>query len=185
MVSKKKKRNISGMEEIQDSLETSLPEWELCSYDYLAYLIEPKLNKLLRPSTPFEYVLKRQRKFLFEITKTLRYMSMTNRPESYVSKFLTSSEFNDFQDLLVKIYLDPKMQKTEEAITLYSNLIVMGTNGLKHIMPKSFGTVLDRDLIPLQKLVRALSEYSKQLGKKGNMARMGVRELDFTVYEGL
>ena len=185
MVSKKKKRNVSGMEKIQDSLETSLPDWELCSYDYLAYLIEPKLNKLKRPSTPFEYVLKRQRKFLFEITKTLRYMSMTNRPESYVSKFLTSSEFNDFQDLLVKIYLDPKMQKTEEAITLYSNLIVMGTNGLKHIMPKSFGTVLDRDLIPLQKLVRALSEYSKQLGKKGNMARMGVRELDFTVYEGL
>ena len=185
MVSKKKKRNISGMEEIQDSLETSLPEWELCSYDYLAYLIEPKLNKLLRPSTPFQTVLKRQKKFLFEITKTLRYMSMINRPESYVSKFLASSEFNDFQDLLVKIYLDPKMQKTEEAITLYSNLIVMGTNGLKHIMPKSFGAVLDRDLIPLQKLVRALSEYSKQLGKKGNMARMGVRELDFTVYEGL
>ena len=111
MASEKKKRNISRMEEIQDSLKTSFPEWKLCSYDYLAYLIEPKLNKLSRPSTPFEKVLKRQKKFLFEITKTLRYMSMTNRPESYVSKFLTSSEFNDFQDLLVKIYLDPKMQK--------------------------------------------------------------------------
>jgi len=185
MVSKKKKRNVSRLEEIQDSLETSFPKWELCSYDYFAYLVEPKLNKLTRPSTPFEKVLKRQKKFLFEITKTLRYLSMNNRPESYVSKFLASSEFNDFQDLLVKIYLDPKMHKTKEAITLYSNLIIMGTNGLKHIMPKSFGTVLDRDLIPLQKLVRALSEYSKQLGKKGNMARMGVRELDFTVYEGL
>ena len=109
-------------------------------------------------------------------------MSMYGRPISYVSKFVTSREFNDFHDILVKIYLDPKMRKTDEAITFYSNLIVMGTNGLKHIMPKSFGTVLDRDLIPLQKLVRALSEYSKQLGKKGNMAKMGLRDLDFTVY---
>jgi len=185
MVSKKKKRNVSSMEDIQDSLKTSFPDWELCSYDYLAYLIEPKLNKLSRPSTPFEKVLKRQKKFLFEITKTLRYMSMANRPESYVSKFLTSSEFNDFQDLLMKIYLNGKMHKTDEAITLYSNLIIMGTNGLKHIMPKSFSAVLDRDLIPVQKLVHALSEYSKQLGKKGNMAKMGIRDLDFTVYEGL
>ena len=185
MVRKQKKRNESGMEKIQDSLETSLPDWELCSYDYLAYLIEPKLNKLLRPSTPFQTVLKRQKKFLFEITKTLRYMSMTNRPESYLSKFLTSGEFNDFQDLLMKIYLNGKMHKTEEAIALYSNLIIVGCNGLKHIMPRSFIGVLDRDLIPLQKLVHALTEYSKQLGKKGNMAKMGIRDLDFTVYEGL
>jgi len=185
MVRKQKKRNVSGMEDIQASLKMQFPEWKLCSYDYLAYLVEPKLNKLSRPSTPFVHVLKRQKKFLAEITKTLRHMSMYGRPTSYVSKFVSSREFNDFQDLLVKIYLDPKMRKTEEAITFYSNLIVMGTNGLKHIMPKSFGTVLDRDLIPLQKLVRALSEYSKQLGKKGNMAKMGLRDLDFTVYEGL
>jgi len=180
MVSKRIKRKTSGMENVKDSLKMSYPKFELCSYDYLAYLADPKLNKLSRPSTPFEEVLKRQKKFLADLTITLRYMSMENRPESYLSKFLASEEFNKFQDILMTIYLSPKASKSDEAMAIYTNLIIMGANGIKQLMPKSFHPVLDRDLLPLQKLCHSIAEYSKQLGKKGELVN-----LDFTKSDGL
>ena len=180
MVSKRINRKTSGMEKIQDSLKTSHPNFELCSYDYLAYLADPKLNKLSRPSTPYEHVLKRQKKFLAEIMITLRYMSMDNRPDSYLSKFLASEEFNRFQDILMKIYLHGKISKSEEAMVIYTNLMIMGARGIKELMPKSFHPVLDRDLLPLQKLCHSIAEYSKQMGKKGELAN-----LDFSKSDGL
>ena len=168
------------MEKVQDSLKMSHPNFELCSYDYLAYLADPKLNKLSRPSTPYEQVLKRQKKFLAEIMITLRYMSMDNRPDSYLSKFLASEEFNEFQDILMKIYLSPKASKSDEAMAIYSNLIIMGANGIKQLMPKAFHPVLDRDLLPLQKLCHSIAEYSKQMGKKGELV-----DFNFQKYDGL
>ena len=175
----------SGMEKQKDSLKMSFPEFELCSYDYLAYLADPKLNKLSRPSSPYEEVLKRQKKFLLEITVTLRKMQFENRPKSYASKFLSSKEFNDFQDVLMRMYLHPQIQKSDEALAIYTNMIIVGSNGLKHIMPKSFQPVLDRDLIPLQNLVHSIAEYSKRMGKKGELAYQGLTGLDFGIYDGL
>ena len=180
MVSIRIKRKTSGMEKVQDSLKMSHPNFELCTYDYLAYLANTELNKLSRPSTPYEQVLKRQKKFLAEIMITLRYMSMDNRPESYLSKFLSSKEFNEFQDILMRIYLSPKVSKSDEAMVIYSNLMIMGANGIKQLMPKSFHPVLDRDLMPLQKLCHSIAEYSKQMGKKGELVNP-----DFTKSDGL
>ena len=175
----------SGMEKVKDSLKMSYPEFELCSYDYLAYLADPKLNKLSRPSTPFEYVLKRQNKFLLEITITLIKMQFENRPKSYASKFLSSKEFNDFQDVIMRMYLHPQIQKSDEAMVIYTNLMIMGANGIKHLMPKSFHPVLDRDLIPLQELCHSIAEYSKKMGKKGELAYQGLTDLDFNLYDGI
>ena len=110
-------------------------------------------------------------------------MQFENRPKSYVSEFLSSIEFNDFQDILMRIYLHPKIQQSDEAMAIYTNLIIVGTTGLKHIMPKSFHSVLDRDLVPLQKLVHSIAEYSKKMGKKGELVYSGLTGLDFSIYE--
>ena len=120
-----------------------------------------------------------------EIAITLRKMQFENRPKSYVSEFLSSKEFNDFQDILMRIYLSPTVSKSDEAMVIYTNLMIMGANGIKHLMPKSFHPVLDRDLIPLQKLCHSIAEYSKKMGKKGEMAYQGLTDLDFSLYDGL
>jgi len=185
MVKAKKKRHLTRLEDVQTNFERTYPDFELCSYDYLAYLAYPELNKLAKPSRVYRHVADRQKKFLFEITLTLRKMQFENRPKSYISEFLSSAEFNDFQDMLMRIYLSPKIQKSEEAMVIYSNLMIMGANGIKHLMPKSFHPVLDRDLIPLQKLVHSIAEYSKKMGKKGEMAYQGLTDLDFSLYDGL
>jgi len=70
-------------------------------------------------------------------------------------------------------------------MVIYTNMIIMGAHGIKQLMPKSFHPVLDRDLIPLQKLVHSIAEYSKKMGKKGNLAYQGLTGLDFGVYDGL
>lgn len=183
MVKAKKKRHLTRLEDIQDELITTYPKFMLCPYDYLAYLTYPELNKLKKPSRVYRYVVDRQMKFLSEITLTLKKMNFENRPKSYLSEFLSSIEFNDFQDILLKIYLNPKVRNSDEAMAIYTNLIIMGTTGLKHIMPKSFHSVLDRDLVPLQKLVHSIAEYSKKMGKKGDLAYKGLTGLDFSIYE--
>lgn len=185
MVKTKKKRHTARLEEVQASLEKTYPDFELCSYDYLAYLAYPELNKLKKKSRVYRTVADRQKKFINEITITMRKMQFEDRPKSYVSEFLSSKEFNDFQDILMKTYLHPKIQKSEEAMVIYSNLMIMGANGIKHLMPKSFHSALDRDLIPLQKLCHSIAEYSKKMGKKGEMAYQGLTDLDFTIYDGL
>ena len=183
MVKAKKKRHLTRLEDVQDDLERTYPGFELCPYDYLAYLANPELNKLKKPSRVYRYVVDRQKKFLFEITQTLKKMQFENRPKNYTSEFLSSIEFNDFQDILMRIYLHPKIQKSDEAMVIYSNLMIMGANGIKHLMPKSFHPVLDRDLIPLQKLCHSIAEYSKKMGKKGELAYEGLTGLDFSIYE--
>ena len=185
MVKAKKKRHVARLEDVQADFERTYPKFELCSYDYLAYLAYPELNKLAKPSRVYRYVADRQKKFLSEITLTLRRMQFENRPKSYASEFLSSKEFNDFQDILMRIYLHPKIQKSDEAMAIYTNLIIMGAHGIKQIMPKSFHPVLDRDLIPLQKLCHSIAEYSKKMGKKGELAYQGLTGLDFTIYDGL
>ena len=183
MVKAKKKRHLTRLEDVQDDLERTYPGFELCPYDYLAYMANPELNKLKKPSRVYRYVVDRQKKFLFEITQTLRKMQFENRPKSYVSEFLSSTEFNDFQDILMRIYLHPKIQQSDEAMAIYTNLIIVGTTGLKHIMPKSFHPVLDRDLVPLQKLCHSIAEYSKKIGKKGDLAYKGLTNLDFAIHD--
>ena len=178
MVKAKKKRHIARLEEVQASLERTYPKFELCSYDYLAYLAYPQLNKLAKPSRVYRLVADKQKKFLQEIAITLRYMNMDNRPKSYVSEFLSSKEFNEFQDILMKIYLSPKASKSDEAMAIYTNLIIMGAHGIKQLMPKSFHPVLDRDLLPLQKLCHSIAEYSKQMGKKGKLIDLNFEKSD-------
>jgi len=185
MAKTKKKRHTARLEDVQASLERTHPDFELCSYDYLAYLAYPELNKLAKPSRVYRTVTDRQKKFLKEITISLRKMQFEDRPKSYVSELVSSKEFNDFQDILMRIYLHPEIRKSEEAMVIYSNLMIMGANGIKHLMPKSFEPVLDRDLVPLQKLVHSIAEYSKKMGKKGEMAYQGLTDLDFSMYDGL
>ena len=98
--------------------------------------------------------------------------------------FYQAKEFNEFQDILMRIYLSPTVQKSDEAMVIYSNLIIMGANGIKHLMPKSFHPVLDRDLLPLQKLCHSIAEYSKKW-VKSEMAYQGLTDLDFSLYDGL
>jgi len=183
MAKTKKKRHVTRLENVQDELSKTYPEFELCPYDYLAYLTYPELNKLSKPSRVYRHITDRQKKFLSEITLTLKKMNFENRPKSYLSEFLSCKEFNDFQDALMKIYLNPKVRNTDQAMAIYTNLLIMGTNGIKHIMPKSFHSVLDRDLVPLQKLVHSIAEYSKKMGKKGELAYEGLTGLDFSIYE--
>ena len=185
MAKTKKKRHVARLEDVQTDLERTYPDFELCSYDYLAYLAYPELNKLAKPSRVYRHIADRQKKFFREMTITLRKMQFENRPKSYLSEVLSSKEFNEFQDILMKIYLNPKIQKSEEAMVIYSNLMIMGANGIKHLMPKSFHSALDRDLIPLQKLCHSIAEYSKKMGKKGEMAYQGLTNLDFNLYDGL
>ena len=183
MVKAKKKRHIARLEEVQTAFERTYPKFELCSYDYLAYLAYPELNKLAEPSRVYRKITDRQMKFLSEITLTLTKMNFENRPKSYLSEFLSCKEFNDFQDVLMRMYLHPQIQKSDEAMVIYTNLMIMGANGIKHLMPKSFHPVLDRDLLPLQKLCHSIAEYSKKMGKKGELAYQGLTGLDFSIYE--
>ena len=185
MAKTKKKRHTSRLEDVQTDLERTYPKFELCSYDYLAYLADPELNKLAKPSRVYRHIADRQKKFLQEIAITLRKMQFEDRPKSYTAEFLSSKEFNDFQDILMRIYLSPKVSKSDEAMVIYTNLMIMGANGIKHLMPKSFHPVLDRDLLPLQKLCHSIAEYSKKMGKKGEMAYQGLTDLDFSLYDGL
>ena len=96
MTVRKKKRHVSSLEKTQDDLEKTFPEFELCSYDKLAYLIYPELNKLANKSRVPRDIKERQKKFLSEITETLKHM-----PNKQVSDFLTSKEFVEFEDELL------------------------------------------------------------------------------------
>ena len=179
MTVRKKKRHVSSLEKTQDDLEKTFPEFELCSYDKLAYLIYPELNKLANKSRVPRDIKERQKKFLSEITETLKHM-----PNKQVSDFLTSKEFVEFQEVLSKLYMSPKIIETEYAMALYQNLILFGTSGLRRIMPKPFEDVINRDLLPLQRLEYSIAEYSKQFGKKGVLAYKGLSDFDFTLLDG-
>ena len=176
----KKKRHTARLEDVQTDLERTYPDFELCPYDYLAYLEYPELNKLAKPSRVYRKIADRQKKFLKEIAVTLRAQQTKQDKKNYISEFLSSKEFNEFQDILMKIYLHGKISKSDEAMAIYTNLIIMGARGIKELMPKSFHPVLDRDLLPLQKLCHSIAEYSKQMGKKGELVG-----LDFTKSDGL
>ena len=71
MAKVKKKRHVTRLENVQDELSKTYPEFELCPYDYLAYLTYPELNKLSKPSRVYRHITDRQKKFLSEITLTL------------------------------------------------------------------------------------------------------------------
>jgi hypothetical protein len=167
MTIKKKKRRITRLEEVQDDLEKKYPRYELCSYDYLAYLLNPELNELAKPSVVPRKIVDRQKKLLSEITLTLPKLQ-----GKYPAEILTSKEFSEFQEVLMDLYLYPSGIDKEYAMALYSNSLLFGIAGLKQIMPKSFHDVLDFYIVPLTKLVYSLSEHDKELGKKGTMIKI-------------
>jgi len=147
------------------SIKKAFPRYELGNYTDLGRLLQPQ---------DFRYKnrTRLEQEFTYKIIQAFHdiIITMQHLDKKRQAKILTSLQFNDFLSRIINpVNKDDKIHEDYLA-SYYTNMVKHGMKGITNHLPREFTELIDQHLKPLITLLNSISEYSKQVGKKGSTA---------------
>ena len=151
-------------DKVLKEIEKTFPTYRFGNYLDMARLIQPnhfKYRNRSRLETQFTENIKQT---LADISLLIQHLD-----KKHQSEIFSSGEFNEFLRSVIRYSKSSKVDDDYLA-SFYPNLVKHGIVGITSNLPKEFTTLIDEHLKPLMNLLESITAYSKQVGKKGDIA---------------
>ena len=152
-------------DKVLSGLKVTFPSYKLGNYVDLGRLLQPE-NFRYKNRTRLE------QEFTYKIINAFHDIIITlqHLDKKRQAQILTSPEFTDFMARIISPVNKDDSIHEDYLASYYTNMVKHGMKGITNHLPREFTELIDQHLKPLITLLNSISEYSKQVGKKGSTA---------------